>query len=96
MEGTFITATTLPLLIALAKISQRDRIMPPPSAAAVVGAGVLSALVNPPYCGEPARSAPLTPADAGIPAAEIHYGGPARRRKIRPAGTVKMARAQAP
>jgi len=44
---TFITATTLPLLIALADIGQRDGVMLPATAAALVGAGVLSVLIYP-------------------------------------------------
>jgi hypothetical protein len=95
VEETFITATTLPLLIALAKISQRDRIMPPPSAAAVVGAGVLSALVYPLIAvslhGQRRSHRPMPGSRRRNP-----QRGPARRRKIRPASTVKMARAQAP
>ena len=41
-EMTFITATTMPLLIALAAISLSDGVMIPANAAALVGAGVLS------------------------------------------------------
>jgi hypothetical protein len=43
----FITATTLPLLIALAEIGLRDGTMLPSNAAAIVGAGVLSVLIFP-------------------------------------------------
>jgi Kef-type K+ transport system membrane component KefB len=46
-EMTFITATTMPLLIALAEIGQRDGTMLPANAAALVGAGVLSVLFFP-------------------------------------------------
>ena len=67
---TFISATTLPLLIALAEIGQRDGVMLPATAAALVGAGVLSVLVFPLIAVRLHRSAPLTPADVGIPAAE--------------------------
>jgi Kef-type K+ transport system membrane component KefB len=63
-EMTFITATTLPLLIALAEIGQRDGVMLPATAAALVGAGVLSVLVYPLIAVGLHRSAPLTPADA--------------------------------
>jgi Kef-type K+ transport system membrane component KefB len=70
VEMTFITATTLPLLIALVEIGQRDGVMLPATAAALVGAGVLSVLVFPLIAVGLHRSAPLTPADAGIPAAE--------------------------
>jgi Kef-type K+ transport system membrane component KefB len=47
VEMTFITATTMPLLIALADIGQRDGTMLPANAAALVGAGVLSVLFFP-------------------------------------------------
>lgn len=47
VEMTFITATTLPLLIALADIGQQDGKMLPANAAAIVGAGVLSVLIFP-------------------------------------------------
>ena len=71
---TFITATTLPLLIALAEIGQRDGVMLPATAAALVGAGVLSVLVFPLIAVGLHRSAPLTSADVGIPAAESAAG----------------------
>src|SRR6516162_5980455 len=70
VEMTFITATTLPLLIALVEIGQRDGVMLPANVAALVGAGVLSVLVYPLVAVGLHRSAPLTPADVGIPAAE--------------------------
>jgi len=44
---TFITATTMPLLIALAAIGLQDGVMIPANAAALVGAGVVSVLVFP-------------------------------------------------
>jgi Kef-type K+ transport system membrane component KefB len=47
VELTFITATTMPLLIALAEIGLRDGVMLPSNAAALVGAGVISVLVFP-------------------------------------------------
>jgi Kef-type K+ transport system membrane component KefB len=47
LELTFITATTMPLLIALAEIGLRDGVMLPSNAAAIVGAGVLSVLFFP-------------------------------------------------
>jgi len=46
-EMTFITATTMPLLIALAAIGLSDGIMLPANAAALVGAGVMSVLIYP-------------------------------------------------
>jgi Kef-type K+ transport system membrane component KefB len=70
VEMTFITATTLPLLIALAEIGQQDGVMLPATAAALVGAGVLSVLVYPLIAVGLHRSAPLTPADAGITTAD--------------------------
>jgi Kef-type K+ transport system membrane component KefB len=70
LEMTFITATTLPLLIALVEIGQRDGVMLPANAAALVGAGVLSVLVFPLVAVMLHRSAPVTPADAAITAAE--------------------------
>jgi Kef-type K+ transport system membrane component KefB len=70
VEMTFITATTLPLLIALADIGQRDGIMLPATVAALVGAGVLSVLVYPLIAVGLHRSASLTPADVVIPAGE--------------------------
>ncbi len=71
---TFITATTMPLLIALAEIGERDGIMLPATAAALVGAGVLSVLVYPLIAVTLHRSTPLTPADAGITAEENATG----------------------
>jgi Kef-type K+ transport system membrane component KefB len=47
LEMTFITATTMPLLIALAEIGQQDGTMLPANAAGLVGAGVLSVLFFP-------------------------------------------------
>ena len=67
VEMTFITATSLPLLIALAEIGIQDGVMLPATAAALVGAGVLSVLIYPLIAVGLHRSAPLTPADVGIP-----------------------------
>jgi Kef-type K+ transport system membrane component KefB len=47
VQMTFITATTLPLLVALAEIGLRDGVMLPSNAAAIVGAGVVSVLLFP-------------------------------------------------
>jgi Kef-type K+ transport system membrane component KefB len=47
VEMTFIAATTMPILIALAEIGLSDGVMIPANAAALVGAGVLSVLVFP-------------------------------------------------
>jgi Kef-type K+ transport system membrane component KefB len=46
-EMTFITATTLPLLVALTDIGQHDGVMLPSNSAALVGAGVVSVLLFP-------------------------------------------------
>jgi Kef-type K+ transport system membrane component KefB len=70
VEMTFITATSLPLLIALADIGQQDGVMLPSTSAALVGAGVLSVLVFPLVAVRLHRSAPYTPADVGIPSAQ--------------------------
>jgi Kef-type K+ transport system membrane component KefB len=66
VEMTFVTATSLPLLIALADIGQQDGVMLPATTAALIGAGVLSVLVYPLIAVGLHRAAPLTPADAGI------------------------------
>ena len=47
LQMTFITATSLPLMIALAEIGLQDGVMLPANAAAIVGAGVLSVLIYP-------------------------------------------------
>jgi Kef-type K+ transport system membrane component KefB len=70
LEMTFITATTLPLLIALAAIGQQDGVMLPATSASLIGAGVLSVLVYPLIAVTLHRSAALTPADVGIAAEE--------------------------
>ena len=62
-EMTFVTATTLPLLIALADIGEQDGVMLLATVAAMIGAGVLSVLVYPVIAVMLHRSAPLTPAD---------------------------------
>jgi Kef-type K+ transport system membrane component KefB len=55
VEMTFITATTMPLLVALAAIGLRDGVMIPANAAALVGAGVLSVLFFPSIAAATAR-----------------------------------------
>ena len=60
VEITFITATTMPLLIALAEIGLSDGVMIPANAAAMVGAGVLSVLVF------PSVAAALSRGDRGV------------------------------
>jgi len=69
-EMTFITATSLPLLIALAEIGQQDGVMLPETSAALVGTGVLSVLIFPLVAVRLHRGARLTPEDVGISAAE--------------------------
>ena len=71
VEMTFITATSLPLLIALADIGQHDGVMLPATAAALVGAGVLSVLVYPLVAVALDRSAPHPPAPAVASPPEI-------------------------
>src|SRR5262252_3031833 len=75
VEMTFITATTMPLLIALAAIGLSTGAMIPANAAALVGAGVLSVLVYPPIAVAVARRGRTVPdgqdaAVAGAGAAE--------------------------
>jgi Kef-type K+ transport system membrane component KefB len=65
IEMTFITATSLPLLIALAEIGQQDGVMLPATAAALVGAGVLSVLIFPLVAVGLHRRAPSVPANVG-------------------------------
>jgi Kef-type K+ transport system membrane component KefB len=80
LEMTFITATTLPLLIALAAIGQQDGVMRPSTSASMVGAGVLSVLVFPLIAVGLRRRAALTPADVGMTAEQAapsqHPGQP--------------------
>jgi Kef-type K+ transport system membrane component KefB len=66
LEMTFITATSLPLLIALATIGEQDGVMLPATAASLIGAGVLSVLVFPLIAVTLHRRAPLTPADVAL------------------------------
>ena len=71
---TFIAATTLPLLVALAEVGEQDRVMLPATAAALVGAGVLSVLVYPLIAVGLHRSAPLTGAEVQTATAEMVTG----------------------
>jgi Kef-type K+ transport system membrane component KefB len=68
-EMTFITATTMPLLIALAAIGLSDGVMIPANAAALVGAGVLSVLVYPAIAIALARRGRTVPAGPDAAAA---------------------------
>ena len=70
LEMTFITATSLPLLIALATIGEQDGVMLPATAASLIGAGVLSVLVFPLIAVTLHRRTTLTPADVGLTAEE--------------------------
>jgi Kef-type K+ transport system membrane component KefB len=70
LEMTFITATSLPLLIALATIGEQDGVMLPATAASLIGAGVLSVLVFPLIAVALHKRAALTPADVGLTAEE--------------------------
>ena len=70
LEMTFITATSLPLLIALAAIGEQDGVMLPSTAASLIGAGVLSVLVFPLIAVGLHKRAALTPADVGMTAEE--------------------------
>ena len=74
LEMTFITATSLPLLIALAAIGEQDGVMLPSTAASLIGAGVLSVLVFPLIAVGLHRRAALTPADVGMTAEETPQG----------------------
>ena len=47
IEMTFLTATALPLLVALSEIGVDSGVMLPENAAALVGAGVLSVAIFP-------------------------------------------------
>jgi Kef-type K+ transport system membrane component KefB len=74
-EMTFITATTMPLLIAIAAIGLSDGVMIPANAAALVGAGVLSVLVYPAVAIALARRGRTVPAGPDPAAADPGAGG---------------------
>ena len=86
VQMMFITATTLPLLVALAEIGLRNGTMLPQNAAALVGAGVLSVIVYPAVAvaigarraareqAEPAS--PGSPREPAAPANEASPDGP--------------------
>ena len=78
LELALITATSLPLLVALAEIGRRNGTMLPENAAALVGAGVLSVLILPsaaialrkraraaPASADPAAGEPAEPGQVG-------------------------------
>jgi hypothetical protein len=94
---TFITATTMPLLIALAAIGLSTGVMIPANAAALVGAGVLSVLVYPliaialarrggtiPAGRTRQRPGPALPVRAGLSAPPGPRGNPAPRATTAP------------
>ena len=97
LEMTFITATTMPLLIALAEIGLKDGVMLPANAAALVGAGVISVLVFPAIAAGLHRKDRVQP-DIGEPApvsaaiAENGAGQDARQRAGEPDDAVPRAR----
>jgi Kef-type K+ transport system membrane component KefB len=70
VEMTFITATTMPLLIALAAIGLSTGVMIPANAAALVGAGVLSVLFYPMIAIAVARRGRTIPAGPDAAAAQ--------------------------
>jgi hypothetical protein len=69
VEVTFVTATTMPLLMALAEIGLSDGVMIPANAAAVAGAGVLSVLIYPSIVAALARRERAVPAGPDAAAA---------------------------
>jgi Kef-type K+ transport system membrane component KefB len=71
LEMTFITATTMPLLVALAEIGEQDGVMLPATAAALIGAGALSVLVYPLIAVTLHRSAPPTARASGGGARDV-------------------------
>ena len=74
-EMTFITATTMPLLIALAAIGLSTGVMIPANAAALVGAGVLSVLVYPLIAIALARRGSAVPAGPDAAATGLDVAG---------------------
>jgi Kef-type K+ transport system membrane component KefB len=76
VEMTFITATTMPLLIALAAIGLSTGVMLPANAAALVGAGVLSVLVFPLIAIAVARRGGTVPAGPDAAVAGPGLAGP--------------------
>jgi len=71
LQMIFITATSLPLLVALAEIGLRNGTMLPENAAALVGAGVLSVIFYPAIAvaigARTAARTPTAPTSAGPP-----------------------------
>jgi Kef-type K+ transport system membrane component KefB len=75
LEMTFITATTMPLLVALAEIGEQDGVMLPATAAALIGAGVLSVLVYPLIAVALHRASPAAARAAGASGGGAPDGG---------------------
>ena len=73
LQMMFITATALPLLVALAEIGLRNGTMLPENAAALVGAGVLSVIVY------PAVAVAIGDAENRPRAGRVHFSGAAER-----------------
>lgn len=80
-EMTFITATAMPLLVALAEIGLRDGKMLPANAAALVGAGALSVLVFPAVATALFRTGPA-PAAPAPPTADAPGQVPQARHPV--------------
>ena len=94
VEMTFITATTMPLLIALAEIGLSDGVMIPANAAAMVGAGVLSVLIYPSVAAAVARRSPAVRRRArrGGGRARCRWRGRGHRRSPRSWGSPRPQR----
>ena len=96
LQMMFITATALPLLVALAEIGLRNGTMLPENAAALVGAGVLSVIVYPAVAvaigtrrtareqaastSPEPRNKPIAPGPTGEPASPAHLASLPHRR----------------
>jgi Kef-type K+ transport system membrane component KefB len=90
LQMMFITATALPLLVALAEIGLRNGTMLPENAAALVGAGVLSVIVYPAVAvaigarrAGREQAAPTSPEPQNEPIAPGPTGEPASPRASR-------------
>ena len=86
LQMMFITATSLPLLVALAEIGLRNGTMLPENAAALVGAGVLSVIFYPAFAvaigarrAAGAQAAPISADPSGEPTSIRPPGEPASR-----------------
>ena len=87
LQMMFITATSLPLLVALAEIGLRNGTMLPENAAALVGAGVLSVIFY------PAIAVAIGARRAARDAGRAHLRGPIRRADLdQPARRARLPR----